>query len=173
MKKFYFIRHGESEMNVSGHWAGTTDTPLTALGRKQAKTAGQKAKNLKIDKILSSPLSRAYESAKIIAREIDYPVEDIEINPMLIERNFGSLEGTLWNMDVDIDGLVDAEKSHELIDRAKEVLDMLNKEEVNNVLVVSHGSLGRAIRHHLTDIAYESVVSPGNRIPNAEIVQWI
>ena len=66
MKKLYFIRHGLSEGNVQEIWSGSTDTPLHTEGRAQAKAAGQKAKKLKIDLVVSSPMSRAKETAEII-----------------------------------------------------------------------------------------------------------
>src|SRR5581483_5723923 len=75
MKKLYFIRHGESVSNVERWHAGRIDTPLTERGRQQAREAGKKAKAQKLhfDLIVSSPLSRALETARIIAKEIGYP----------------------------------------------------------------------------------------------------
>jgi probable phosphoglycerate mutase len=57
MKNIYFVRHGQSIMNVSGHYAGVTDTPLTDEGRNQAKVAGKnlKSEQIPIDIIVSSP----------------------------------------------------------------------------------------------------------------------
>ena len=52
-KHIYFVRHGESEMNVSGHFAGAgTNTPLTEKGRKQASAAGKQLKTKGIPVIL-------------------------------------------------------------------------------------------------------------------------
>lgn len=170
MEKLYFVRHGLSEFNVARRFAGSTDTPLTDEGRKQAKEAGQKAKKLKIDLIISSPLTRAHETAKIISKEIGYPEDKIELNPLLIERNYGAMEGQLWSPDLDMDGIADIETDDTLLNRAAEALAFLQQIEVDNVLVVGHGSIGRAIRHHiLEDFPY----SAEERLPNAEIVQWI
>ena len=170
MKRLYFIRHGESQFNIERRFAGRTDTPLTDEGRKQAKKAGQNARKLQIDLIVSSPLSRAYETAKIIAVEIGYPEVSIEINPLLIERDYGSLSGKIWAPDIDLDGIADIETAEGLIKRGLEALASLRQIEVDNVLVVSHGSIGSAIRHHiLQTISF----SDDDRIPNAEIVCWI
>jgi broad specificity phosphatase PhoE len=92
MKKLYFIRHGLSEMNKSGHFAGTIDTPLAEEGRAQAKMAGIKARELRIDLIVTSPLIRASETAEIIARQIGYPKDKIVLSRLLIERHWGDLE---------------------------------------------------------------------------------
>ncbi|OVE79489.1 hypothetical protein BVY00_00280 [bacterium G20] len=170
MKRLYFIRHGESQFNKEKRFAGRTDTPLTDEGQKQAKKAGEDAKKLQIDLIVSSPLSRAYETAGIIATEIGYPKASIKINPLLIERDYGSLSGQVWSPDIDMDGIADIETAESLIKRGSEALASLRQIEVDNVLVVSHGSIGGAIRHHLLkDFPFEDE----DGIPNAEIVQWI
>lgn len=96
MKQLYFVRHGLSEMNKLGVYAGRADTPLTETGRQQAKTAGEQARNLTMDCVVASPLKRALETAQIIAKEIDYPEGRIIINDLLTERDFGSMEGKPW-----------------------------------------------------------------------------
>jgi len=177
MKRLYFVRHGETHMNVSGHYSGTTETKLTPKGRAQAKAAGKLAKNLGIDYIVSSPLSRAYNTAKIIAKEIGYPIDQIHTNALFIERHFGEMEGKLWQPDLDIDGIADVESVDEMLGRAKEALEFLHTIPHNNVLVVAHGTFGRALRSHiLPDMVYynTSPTSPStDRLPNAEIVCWI
>lgn len=170
MKRLYFIRHGLSEMNLQGVFAGLTNTPLTDEGRTQAKAAGKKAKALSIDHIVCSPLDRAHETARIIAKEIGYPQNDIELNSLLIERDFGSLEGQPWSLDVNVDGFTDVETSGSLLSRARLALDFLESLEYDNILVVSHGALGRAIRHHVLS---EFPFSHPHRIPNAEIIQLV
>lgn len=157
-------------MNVAGRFAGSTDTPLTQRGRKQAIKAGKKAKNLEINLIISSPLSRAHETAKIIAKEINYPEAKIQLNPMLAERSYGAMEGQLYSPDMNLDGVSDAETTKKLLLRAKEFVDSLKHLESNNVLIVSHGSIGRAIRHHiLEDFPFHKYI----RLENADLVQWL
>ncbi len=177
MKRLYYIRHGETKMNRSGHYSGTSETKLTPKGRAQAKAAGQLAKNLNIDYIVASPLSRAQATAKIIAKEIGYPVAKIHTNALFIERHFGAMEGLPWEPDLDIDGIADVESKHELLSRAKEALAFLHTLPYDNVLVVAHGTFGRALRSHIKpDMVYTNVdptkPSP-DRLPNAEIVCWI
>lgn len=170
MKKLYFVRHGLTEMNVLGIFSGHTETPLTEEGRQQAKQVSEHAKNLCIDYIISSPSSRAHDTAKIIAKEIGYPVKDIHTNSLLMERHFGQLEGKPWEPDLDIDGIADIESIDTLLERAGLVLKFLKTIPADNILVVSHGQIGRAIRHHLLEdfsFNYE------NRLQNAEIHQWL
>lgn len=78
----YFVRHGLSEANAKRVFAGQKDdSPLVEEGRKQAKETGKKIleEGIKIDKIISSPLARAYETAQIIAKELGFNIYDKEI----------------------------------------------------------------------------------------------
>jgi broad specificity phosphatase PhoE len=174
MKNLYFIRHGLSEMNKQGVWSGTSETPLSAEGRKQAKQAGKQAKNLHIDYIVCSPLSRALDTAKIIAQEIGYPEDNIHINDLFIERHWGELEGQAWNPDLDLDGFSDVETRDSIVERARLAIEFLKTLDAHNILVVSHGSFGRAMRHHLINHPYTNRRGPNEPIiPNAEIVKWL
>lgn len=170
MKKLYFVRHGLTEMNVEGRWSGTTETPLTEAGRRQARQAGKAARELKIDRIVASPLSRAQETARIIADEIGYPEDSIELNNLLIERHFGKLEGTRWDPDCSLDDVADIETEDMIINRARQALDWLESLPQDNIMVVSHGSFGRALRHHvLKDFPF----THPHRLKNAEIHEWL
>ncbi|OGL31037.1 hypothetical protein A3D14_02125 [Candidatus Saccharibacteria bacterium RIFCSPHIGHO2_02_FULL_47_12] len=175
MKRLYFMRHGETEMNVQNIWSGTTETPLTSKGREQAKKAGKKAKTFGIDYIVSSPLSRAHETAKLIAKEIGYPADKIHTNSLFIERHFGEIEGTVWDFDTDLDGIIDIETFNETLERSRLALQWLHGLDAQNILVVSHGSFGRALRHHiLEDYPYTNRRSDQiNRIHNAQIERWL
>lgn len=170
MTHLYFVRHGLSQLNIDGKIAGVTETPLTHTGKQQAADTGKKAKNLGIEHIISSPLSRAYDTAKIIAEEIGYPVKDIEVNPLFIERNFGAMEQQPYNPDVDYDGIVDAEKVDVLLSRTKQAITYLHSLPYNKILVVSHGSTGRALRHHVVE---DQPFDYPKRFKNAELVEWI
>ena len=171
MKRLYFIRHGESEMNVSGLFAGSaTETPLTAKGKHQAVEAGKKARELNIDLIISSPQSRAFDTARIVANEIDYPEDNIITNDLLVERFYGQMEGKPYSKDISIQDFSDAEKKINLLNRARKALDFIESHPEDNILVVSHGSFGRALRHHAKE---DFPFSRYHRIPNAQIIELI
>jgi uncharacterized phosphatase len=174
VKRLYFVRHGLSQGNIDGVWTGRIDTPLTTDGRKQAKSAARSIKKLNIDYIVSSPLSRARETAEIVAKGIGYPIQDIHINKMFIERHFGELEGRAWNPDLDLDGIVDIETKDTLLERAHLALEFIKTLEAENILIVSHGSFGRAMRHLATgQIYHHNHVPEDAKIPNAKVVCWI
>jgi uncharacterized phosphatase len=168
MQHLFFVRHGESELNLKRTYAGQTDTPLTDLGRQQAKIAGDQAKLIKIDLIICSPLSRAHDTAQIIANEIGYPTERILINPLFIERSLGSLEGHSWDeVGEDVAKFPDIETEEQLLVRARAGLEYLHKLPEANILLVGHGSYSRSLRY---------AIDPSqvyDEPPNAEIVQLV
>lgn len=158
-------------MNVEGKIAGSTETPLTEEGRNQAKNAGKKLKELKIDYIVCSPQSRTKETAEIIAKELGYPLDKIHFNDLFVERDYGPMEGAAWHPDLNVDGIADVESADTLINRARLALNFLESLPEENILVVSHGSFGRALRHHiLEDFPFSR---KEDRIANAEVHEWL
>ena len=89
-RPFYYLRHGETETNASRLVAGSLDVDLTALGRKQARTAAKMLASAPITGIYSSPLKRASHTAEPIGKALKLPVIII---PEIAERNWGALEG--------------------------------------------------------------------------------
>ena len=157
-------------MNVSGYYAGIIETPLTKHGRQQAKKAGVEAKSLGINLILSSPLNRAFETAGIIARQIGYNPKKIRVSPLLVERAFGSLEGKPHVPDLQYTDIKEIEQDDELVQRAFLALEWINSFSADHILVVSHGSFGRALRSILKT---EYPMSHPKKINNAELLCWI
>jgi broad specificity phosphatase PhoE len=89
-----FIRHGESEGNKGGRFNGSINFPLTDKGRAQAHKTAEYLDKYKIDKVYTSDLSRAKETAEIIAKRQNLDViEDIALR----EINGGDFEGELYD----------------------------------------------------------------------------
>lgn len=162
MKRLYFIRHGLSEFNKSRRWAGTSDTPLAPEGHEQAKRAGAHAKKqgLSFDIVISSPLSRAHDTAKHVVTALDYPIDAIMIDDRAIERSYGALEGkrsitsgAKYLLDESsIDDTENIETLEQLQVRADQFLEYLQSLEHNDVLVVSHGAFGRALYRSVNNL---------------------
>ncbi len=76
--RFYFVRHGESVGNTKGKMQGHLDSPLTETGRAQARRTGRwfADNGITVDRVFTSPLLRATETADIIARCGDYPLPE-------------------------------------------------------------------------------------------------
>lgn len=171
MKNLYFIRHGESEANLQKIIAGHKDVPLTELGVSQAKEAGRKLKEsgIKIDLIVSSPLKRAHDTAIEIAQNIDYIKNKILINEEAIERYRGKLEGQSVFLQ---DGMSDfdyaeygAESEVDMQKRAKRLMKFINGRKEENILIVAHNQIGRALVMHTTGRNRDDI----GRLSNAQV----
>lgn len=91
MAKIIAVRHAESLANTKGIYQGQTyDTPLSALGKKQAEALSQELADYKIDNILSSPLKRTMQTAQKIASQIG---KKVKVEKAIIETNHGLWEG--------------------------------------------------------------------------------
>ncbi|HEX7834900.1 MAG TPA: histidine phosphatase family protein [Pseudolysinimonas sp.] len=91
MTELYLVRHGETDWNRQHRIQGLTDIPLNATGRRQARAAGRLLSRRSWDGIYASPLSRATETASIIAGQTGLPAPHPV--PALVERNYGEAEG--------------------------------------------------------------------------------
>jgi broad specificity phosphatase PhoE len=96
---FFFARHGETDWNAAGRWQGQTDIPLNDVGRAQARALGVRLRALPelrdqekgIRAIFASDLSRALETAEIVARELGLGV--VPTDAAFRERAYGIFEG--------------------------------------------------------------------------------
>lgn len=185
MREIILIRHGQSTANAGGVWQGQLDYPLSEEGRRQARLAGLALAAEPFDAIYSSPLSRAFETAGIIAREAGFE-EDITPVEGLTERHGGVLEGTTredresWNPalmekfyglpEEDRWALVRAETDEEILARFERAISEIIARQPNGsrVVAVTHGGVMRAfLRAHFGPEAL-----PGNtRAANASITR--
>ena len=91
MIDLFIMRHGQSEADILDVHEGRADFPLTDLGREQARRAAEWfAARYSVDRILSSTLKRASETARIIGEALGVRVED---DAQLMEFNNGELAG--------------------------------------------------------------------------------
>ncbi|HEY8886393.1 MAG TPA: histidine phosphatase family protein [Candidatus Microsaccharimonas sp.] len=167
----YFIRHGESTSNYGALITGQQDVPLTEKGREQAREAGREivTRGIHIDHIICSPLARAHDTARLIAHEISYPEAAITVNDLVIERSFGTLEGTTNDGSGRLTDEI-IEKSGGELDpairtRAQLFLESL-KETRGTVLVVSHTGFGRRLRAVVSHIP----TAESANFKNAELI---
>jgi alpha-ribazole phosphatase len=97
LMKFYIVRHGETENNRKKLFQGWIDAPLTPEGVANAEVSGTKLKSVRIDKIVSSDLGRAFTSAYIIARKLGY-IDEIERTSGLREINYGDFANKTYDV---------------------------------------------------------------------------
>ena len=93
MTTVIFIRHGQSDCNLTRHFAGQIDAKLTDLGRAQAQSAAKALQKFPITRIYASPLSRATNTAKPTAELLGL---EITPEPGLCEIAAGAWEGLAY-----------------------------------------------------------------------------
>lgn len=142
------IRHGLTDWNALGKIQGRTDIPLNDEGRRQAARLADRLlkEPYHWDFLITSGLSRAEETGKILADRLGIPVYDPDSR--LLERSFGQAEGltaeereTLWGKEWSRHE-IGQEKDAEVQSRALSFMaDLAERFDDKNVLVVSHGGL--------------------------------
>ena len=96
MPLFVIVRHGQSQWNAENRFTGNTDTPLTDLGRQEAREAGALLKSHQPPNFgmgFTSVLQRAIETMAIMLDEINQRNLPIERSEALNERMYGDLQG--------------------------------------------------------------------------------
>ena len=157
---FALVRHGQTDWNAERRLQGATDIPLNDVGRGQARDAVAILAPYEWDAIVSSPLSRAAETADLIAEGLGLTVS--RRVPELTERSFGPAEGMQAGPELDAlrvpGGFKGAESEDEAADRGLAALEALAEEfRGQRLLVVTHGtllrvSLSRAIGQTLASV---------------------
>lgn len=176
MKRLYLLRHGQTEFNVKKLVQGRCDSPLTVLGHQQARAAAAwlKAHGVVPDKVVSSPLGRAMDTARLVACELLGPDAAVEPCEGIIERSYGTFEeGSHDALPTDVwdpgEDLVPfgGEGSHALQERMVATLtNLMSAKDTETLLAVSHGS---ASRQFIKAAAPEGFVLP-TKLPNCAIM---
>ena len=160
MKRLYLLRHGQTEFNVKKLVQGRCDSPLTDLGRKQAGMAAAwlKAHGVVPDKVVSSPLGRAMDTAQLVATEL--------LGPDAAEGPHDALPTDVWDPGEDLVPF-GGEGSRALQERMVDTLtNIMGSEGIETLLAVSHGS---ASRQFIKAAAPEGFELPP-KLPNCAIM---
>ena len=150
------IRHGETEWNTMGKFQGCTDIALSEEGIKQAELLKNRLKG-DFDYIYSSPLSRAFETANVLASDTD---KEVTVASEIREINFGEWEGLTakeiaenypeifkaWRTDKTESYICGGDCSiHNAANRAQKcILDIVNQHKGKKIAIVAHGGIIKA-----------------------------
>lgn len=148
------MRHGESEANAAGMFAGQTDSPLTELGRRQAEVVAEALSAVRFDRVVSSDLARARETAAAIARRQGLEVDELVA---LREIDVGDAEGRKFEdvrqrPDWTPDGFVQwpgGESLDAALARVRTAVERLVAERPGSrICIVGHGGTTRILVSH-------------------------
>jgi probable phosphoglycerate mutase len=149
-------RHGQTDWNVENRFQGHSDIPLNKVGHYQASEAAQVLAALRPDRIISSDLIRARETAAALAALTDITVE---INPNLRETDGGLWEGKLasenrathgelfanWYEGGDEPAGVTGERRSDVAKRAVAVIEKETTNFSGTIVFVTHGGTVRSV----------------------------
>ena len=150
--RLFLVRHGQTVANLEKRYVGPNETPLTELGKEQARAIAPILREIKFDKVYSSNIGRAIETAKLALdgrepiqtpylREFD---EGTLMGKTIAERNaiYGGDPVKRWDYSV-----VGGESADQVCARLRLFLDELEKDPCENVIAFSHnGVLGSMLR---------------------------
>ena len=178
----YLVRHGQSEWNALRLTQGQTSHPrLTELGRSQAAGAADRIaadlahRGLMADRLLSSDLGRAVETAQVIGSRLQLTAE---LEPRLREQHLGRLQGRSYeetwaaaealdwtDPEAPIEG---GESLMAVVRRMATVVDGLTAGQVH--VLVSHGDSIRAVLAHVQGVAPND--APWMEVPNGAVIRF-
>ena len=176
-------RHGQTDWNLAGRWQSTSDIPLNAQGRNQAARLAVLLKEAGYApcRLISSPLSRAWETAQILGEEIGCAVET---EPALTELDLGDFEGQLeselrardpvgydaWRDSCCLEAAPGGETIHDVAARVGQFVAGLD-DHSGDILVVGHQGVNMAIKAQLSDCFSRKCLA-SFRQKNDEIDLW-
>lgn len=146
MTDIYLCRHGRTQLNMAGLLRGRLDPGLDLIGVAEARDLARHLRGLAIDQVLSSPLTRAVQTAAPIARAAGL---EVRIDTRLLDRDYGEFDGTRESEVTAAYGSLDAapgvEPAAAVVARARAVLDEVAALADRTVVVVSHDAVIRLL----------------------------
>lgn len=177
---FALIRHGQTDWNAEFRIQGTTDIPLNELGRGQAAAAVAPLAAFHGDErdwdfIISSPLSRAADTADFIAAGLGIDVK--HRLPTIVERNYGDAEGLQAGPELEAlrvpNGFLAAESEADVAQRGVEALQNLAQEFPGaRIIVVSHGTLIRLTLNKIFDLSVGPISNAALTVARSSPAGW-
>lgn len=151
--ELWLVRHGETEWSRDGRHTGQTDLPLTPEGEKAARVVASRLAGVTFDLVLSSPLRRAADTARLAG----HPEARLDADAR--EWNYGEYEGvttasiretrpgwTLW-----ADGAPGGEAADEVGARADRIVARVREEAPTRALLFAHGHFLRSLASRWID----------------------
>jgi len=157
MVKIILIRHGETDWNKEQIFRGRIDVALNEVGLAQARAVRESLNDVQVSAVYSSPLSRAFETAKVLAENRNC---EVEIEDDFIDINFGRWQGLslkkvreeykelyeMWITKPQMVKFPEGESLKEVQKRSIKALEKVIKKHPQKTLaIVSHRVLNKVI----------------------------
>ncbi|MBI4085263.1 MAG: class I tRNA ligase family protein [Candidatus Liptonbacteria bacterium] len=168
--EFLFLRHGEADHNVK-HMTGPSKdakkytSHLTLKGKKDIADIAKKITKRKIDIIVSSPLTRARETSKIVQKatraKVIYHKGLIDINPGVFMLKSAKEHSSYFKSEIDKFAMAppEGENRNETKKRMAKVFSEVNsKFKGKRILIVSHGEPLWLLRGALEGLSNEKIL---------------
>lgn len=174
--KLYVARHGQTVWNAKNKVCGITDAELTPKGIEQAKELAKSAAEKEVDIILTSPLSRAAKTGRIVSGYCNIPMY---IEDRLAEQNYGIYEGVDRKNEEFLNNkrnfayrYPQGESMMQVACRIYSLLDEI-REKYNGkkVLLISHGGVCRIINTYFKDMTNDEFFN--YTLKNAQIEEYV
>ncbi|QSE95125.1 histidine phosphatase family protein [Rhodococcus pseudokoreensis] len=155
------VRHGRTDWNRRGLLQGHSDIPLDDVGRGQARDTARMLRDDAWDTVVTSPLSRAVDTGRIIAEHLGIDVTGMHSD--FVERSYGAAEG-MTREDAERrwpDGAFpDLEPLEAVSARGRRAIDAIARTHPGGrVVVITHGALIRAVLGDLSATAVPRIVN--------------
>ncbi|MBX3308393.1 MAG: 2,3-bisphosphoglycerate-dependent phosphoglycerate mutase [Nitrospira sp.] len=175
MARLVLLRHGESQWNLENRFTGWVDVPLSPKGIEEAKSAGEKLREVTFNRAFTSVLMRANETLRIVLETIGQTQIPIEKDKALNERMYGELQGLnkaetaqkygdaqvkIWRRSYD----VRPPGGESLKDTAERTLPYYEKMikphllKGETIIIAAHGNSLRALVMELDQLSKEAVL---------------
>jgi len=143
LEYIFVVRHGETKANEKEIEAGPLDYPLTKKGVKEVTFMAKALSKVKIDVAYSSPVFRAVETAKILARPHRLKVKTLEeLTEAKIKPEYVGKKGRHHILTCPE---AFEETNSDIIARTGKAVEIIKREAEGNVIVVSHGDVITAL----------------------------
>ncbi|HMK94086.1 MAG TPA: histidine phosphatase family protein [Candidatus Limnocylindrales bacterium] len=143
------VRHGDTEANVNDIDAGPLDYPLTRQGVKQVRFIARAISKIKVSAVYSSPVFRAVETARILARPHGLQVKTLEeLTEAKLKPEFVGKKG---RHHILTDPEAFTETNSELTARTLKAIEIVKSEAEGNVIMVSHGDVITAMLESIVE----------------------
>ena len=161
----FVVRHGQTEWNVMKKMQGSADIELNEKGLSQASDTADMLRDSAFDIIFCSPLKRAKQTAEIINDDRGL---NIIFDERLRERNYGEFEGTskssfdyneFWSYQKNMK-YEKAENVQDFFRRIYSFLDDITSKEYNNILIVCHAGVEKAIECYFKGLMPDDEIGP-------------